>query len=303
MTTIAKRLALAALLSAAFSGSAQEKSAAEAMFYTGPAQVQSIAGTIDLESAAIPKLSVKLSGLKGGSVGVAIGAGDPVRLESVDLDKGTVLPLVIRRKGGPSAVQDVQMDLRVFLDGRPAAAPIGKAEIALVLPKGVPALIRSNQPATRGTSEDGRVTYRLQDVRYLTMWRVGFTTGPVTLQMEKRLEPSGGLKADQQVVVKLQIRNLGPGDARGVDLFDDLDPRDFAAVRDKGFSSYAGDANDRRLLWRGSVAQLAPGAETTVAYEVKALRPVHSVSLPAARAAIDGKLVGLSNKVVLPPGR
>ena len=309
-TTIRSTPMLAIVLAAvpvAFPAVAQERKMADEpkvphLFYEGSLEVRSVRGVIDLESSATPRLSVALGGLREGSASVSIGGGEPARIEPTERDQVVELAPKLLRSGKAGGAQEVALDLRLLVDGAPIARPIDGVQLEVLLPRGVPALIRSNQPVERVAASDGRVAYRLTKTRYLSSWRVVYSVGPVTLEIEKRLEPASITRADQPVTVTLRVRNLGRSEARGVELADDFDPRDFAA-EGAAFQVLKGEPNDRRLLWRGSIDRLASGAETTVQYALRSRQAVHSVSLPGARATIGAELVGVSNKVILAPAK
>ncbi len=300
MPAIVLAALLAALPAAAQEGKKGDEPKLPHLFYEGPLEVTSVRGVIDLESSATPRLSVAIGPLREGSASVSLGGGDPVRIQPTDREQVVELAPAIQRSGKPGGVQSIALDLRPLVDGLPIARPLAGAWLEVVLPRGVPAIIRSNQPVERVTVSDGRAAYRLANARYLTSWRVVYSVGAVTLDLEKRLEPASIDRAGLPVTVTLRVRNLGREEARGVMLADDFDPRDFTG-EGADFHLQKGEANDRRLLWRRSIDRIASGAETTVQYTLRSLQAVHSVSLPGSRATIGADLVGVSNKVILAP--
>jgi len=270
--------------------------------YVGPARLTGIRGTIELVAGASPSVRLDIAlrnadakpetlqiGFRGGpATQVSLGARDTARI---------ALAPVAQRSGSPTGTQSANLDLALEVNGLPVAGGIDTVDVRIVLPLGVPALIRSSLPVTRETSGE-RVSYRLvRSGAHLTMLNLVYTTGPVTLSIDKRVQPAV-IDRPGPVTVTLTIRNLGNVVAHGIRLDDSYDPRDFSG-QGADFQLVAGKENDRRLVWSRSLDALASGASTNVTYVLTALLPVESTSLSAVTASINGQLVGVSNKVWL----
>lgn len=305
-----KRLTAALLFSAPLFSSnaaAQQEKDRGLSFYDGPVRVSSVRGTIELVNGANPiaRLETVLRnpaattqtlvvGFRGASAErLTLGPGQSAHL--------TALTPLGRRSGSAGGSQSVGLDLALQINSLTLADPLDTVDVQILLPIGTAALIRSSMPATRDSSES-RVSYRLlRRGLHLTMLTMVYAVGPVTLLIDKQLQPAAVDHAGP-VTVTLTLRNVGSGDARDVSLEDSYDPRDFAA-QGTGFQLVAGKENDRRLVWSGHVDRIPPGGVTTVTYNISALTPVANTSLAAATAVMHGQLVGVSNKIWLPPKR
>lgn len=279
----------------------QSKGALE--FYTGPVTIERLSGTIDLQRAKQPDMALEVTlrntGRESQDVTVSFRGSRESGRAAVEAGKSQPLKLnpPSEWSGREEGTQGVKLDLLLQINGRPVAAPLGAVDLTIILPDGVPALIRSNEdlkPAQAG----GRTSYHLRrEKTYLTQLNLVFTTGPVTLALSKAIEPSV-IKGPGPVRVTLTVRNLGRAAARNVLLEDNYDPRDFGG-EGPGYREYTGKENDRRLLWQQTVDSIAPGQTVTVTYQLNARLPVNNVSLNAATATIDRELVGVSNKIEL----
>jgi hypothetical protein len=93
---------------------------------------------------------------------------------------------------------------------------------------------------------------------------------------------------------------LANSEIRNVRLRDNFDPNDFKGEGDE-FRVVSGKANDRRLVWTHVIDRLAATGSTTVTYTLQVLQPVGSVTLSAVSASVNGELLGVSNRIWLPP--
>lgn len=296
-------VAIAALWFQAVALPAQQRSRGDTvLFFAGGPRLESITGVLDLDVPA-GSLDVRMGGLttstrRPGTIGFRGAATSRFAFTPSDSVQPVRLPIRLERSGDTAGAQSVAVDLVLEMDGKPSAEPVGQVDVQILLPSGVPALIRSSLPLTQETVA-GRTAYRLTRTRwYAGRLNLIFSRGPVTLVLEKSIQPQGVIRPGP-VTVTVAVRNVGQVEARDVLLEDSFDPRDFSGTGE-GFRSYAGQENDRRLLWSRRIASIAPGASATVNYTVLALVPVHGVSLAAAKASIAGRLVGVSNKVELP---
>lgn len=272
------------------------------VFYTGPVAVQSVTGTIELNREGAPTVHLEVTLYQSSEspkdIRVGFRGTGPVRV-SLEPGMTRVLKLspAMQRSGNSKGAQSVRTDLALEVDGMPVAQPVNAVDVRIVLPQGIPALIRSNMPLERGEVGD-RTTYQLVRKRtYLTELVLAYTLGPVTLIIEKSIEPTiiaRGTKA----TITLSVRNMSRVDALNVLLQENFDPRDFSG-EGEGFKPYAGKENDRRLLWWRTVERIPAGGSVTVKYAITALAPVQGLSLSAATANIGGELVGVSNKIKL----
>jgi len=269
-------------------------------FYAGPVSVTKVTGRIELIPGEPPRsaLSVQLQnrGDKSESIGVAFRGNEAQRVQLGTKD-GRQLQLTptARHSGSGQGPQGDRVDLTPVLNGHPPGHKIAEVDLTIVLPAGVPGLIRSNMPLQRTTQND-RVAYRLLRKQvYLTELVVVYTTGPVTLQIEKSIQPTG--IEPGPVEVTLRVTNLGK-DASNILLEDTFDPRDFAGEGPE-FKLYAGKENDRRLVWKRMIGELGAGKTIEVKFRVRAKLSVRHRSLGAAKATIERRLVGVSNKIRL----
>lgn len=303
--TLLPRMCAAALLSltsVAAQAQVQPKREVKAVrFYDGPVRVQRIAGTIDLGATGTPpRLSMMLRNDSASSqaLATAFRGAAPAQLTVAPRDtSAATVPIAVERSGSPTGAQSVLFDLSPLLAGLPPEHPPDEVDIRFILPAGVPALIRSNAELQR-ESGGGRVSYRLvRKGAYLTPVNLTYTTQPVTLELEKQVQPAAIVRPGP-VTVSLTIRNSGSALAHGVLLEDNFDPRDFAGTGPE-FRLVSGGVNDRRLVWSRTLPDLGPGSGTTITYVVQARMPVHSISLNPVKATMAGQLVGASNKVRL----
>ncbi len=281
----------------------QQRKDSVARFYAGPARLGAVRGTVELANGANPtvRLAIVLRNSEAKPETLQIGfRGAPttrVTLGGREAAQVTTLTPLAQRSGSATGTQGVTIDLGLEINGLPIASSIDTVDVRIVLPSGVPALIRSSVPATRDTS-GGRVSYRLaRQSAHLTTVNLVYAAGPVTLSIDKQIQPATIDRAGP-VTVTLTILNLGRINARAIRLADSYDPRDFSG-QGPDFQPYAGKENDRRLVWSRQLDSLAAGASTTVTYVLTALFPVANTSLNAATASISGELVGVSNKVWL----
>lgn len=271
-------------------------------FYSGPVVVQSVTGTIELrrDEAPTARLDVKLyqASESRHDISIRFRGSEPTKasLEPRTTHMLTLAP-VIQRSGNPKGPQTVRADLTLEVDGLLMAEPMSAVDVTILLPQNVPALIRSNTPLKTETVGD-RSAYRLTRQRvYLTELVLVYTVAPVTLIIEKAIEPTA-IDKGKQVTLTLNIRNVGSADAVNVLLRDNFDPRDFSG-EGEGFKLYAGKENDRRLLWSRTIDRIPKGDSASVKYSVNPLASVCGSSLNAVTGSIGGELVGISNKIML----
>jgi hypothetical protein len=276
---------------------------AKPMFYIGGVKPQKLAGTIELIPDKMPKVTLAATVANRGEKAESVAIGSRGQKGAArGFKKGEAATLAVAPKtmvtGSASSAQMVRVDLVLTANGQPLGHRIGDVDVKVVLPAGVPGLIRSSMPLRPSGKVNGRVAYQLAAKNaYLSELTLVYTTGPVTLEMTKTLEP-GTIDKAGPVKVTLKIKNIGKGTAKNVTIEDSFDPRDFSA-EGGGFKNYNGEANDQRLTWTQSIASLKAGASTTISYTVNARLAVRHTRLNAAMATIGGKLVGVSNKVKL----
>jgi hypothetical protein len=273
-------------------------------FYNGPVRIERIAGRIELQQGAPPvtqlDVSLRNEALEDQDLtaGFRSAATQRVVFQGAGA-QGLTAPVHAGWSGTATGSQAVRLDLVLELDGKPGNRPIDTVALTIVLPAGVPALIRANSALTKD-HEAGRTVYRLKRSQtYLTELQLVYTAGPVTMELEKSITPAQ-ISAAGSVQVKLKVRNLGPGDAADVLLKEDFDPRDFAGEGAE-FQNFSGPKTDRRLLWRRTIPSVPAGGSVDVEYTVMAKQPVQNTTLSAATASIAGQLVGVSNKIKLGP--
>lgn len=286
---------------------AQQDKSSASRFYDGPVRVSSVRGTIELANGANPVSRLEAVFRNSGSTSQTLAVGfrgastDRLVLGPGQSTRLSTLTPVGRRSGPANGPQSVELDLALQINSLALADPLDTVDVQVVLPTGVPALIRASMPTTRESSA-GRVSYRLtRHDLHLTALTLVYAPGPVTLLIDKRLQPTS-IDHAGPVIVTLTLRNVGTAEARQIAVQDNFDPRDFAG-HGVGFQLVAGKENDRRLIWSGEIDRLQPGSATTVTYTVSALMPVTSTSLSAATAVMNGQLVGVSNKIWLPSKR
>lgn len=275
-------------------------------FYSGPVRVTHVRGTIELADGADPTVRFDIGArnptAKPDSARIAFRGGAASRLVLNARDSALVSPAPrVRRSGKAGGAQGVTIDLALELNGLPLADAIDSIDLRIALPAGGGSLLRSSLPAEPRDTAGGRTNYHITlQRRHLTTLNLVYTTGPVSLIMNKAITPTA-IDHAGPITVTLTVRNVGRGNAHGVLLEDSYDPRDFAG-QGAEFSSEAGKVNDRRLIWSRQL-DLAAGATTTVTYTLSALFPVQYSSLAPATASIGGELVGVSNKIWLPGKR
>jgi hypothetical protein len=309
MTALRKSCAPALLLSLVVNAStvqSQDKVGA-ARFYGGPVGIAAVRGTIDLADGSNPVVTLVAVARNSTAAAQAVSIGfrgtTPSRISAGPIAEANVVTLspMVQRSGSQGGAQSVALDLVLEINSLPAADPVDNVDVRIVLPPGAAGLIRSSMPLQRESSA-GRASYRLvRNGLHLTTLTLVYTTGPVSLTIDKHINPSVIDRAGP-VSVMLTIRNDGSGEARDISLEDSYDPRDFAGQGPE-FRVVAGRDNDRRLVWSSRVPRLAAGATTTVSYGLSSLLPVASTSLAPTTATINKQLVGVSNKIWLGPKR
>lgn len=298
------RTCILLLLATAGTAQAQDRIKRNAMrFYKGPVSVRSLAGRIELTPAGAPVVALEatlVTAAEAKTVEVSFFGGKRQKVNVTEkVSQKARLPADVKQSGKPRSGRDLKFNLMLALDGLPLGKRIDSVDIQVVLPAGVPALIRSSLKLEKGANEGGHVTYRLRrDSAYLTTLTLVYTTGPVVLSIDKRIQPAA-ITGAGPVEILLKITNLGREDAQNVVLEDSFDPRDFEGVG-PGFKAYAGEANDRRLLWSQTVRSIARGQTVEVRYKLRSRLAVHGRTLNAVVATLGGGLVGVSNKIKLP---
>jgi len=202
--------------------------------------------------------------------------------------------------GKAAGPQIARVDLVLIANGAPLGTPPEQVDVQVRLPVGVRNLLRANQPLKGGAVDPaGGGLYRLGTSRaFVPELALVYTGGPVSLTIDKNVDP-GVIGAAGAVTVLLTVRNPGANDAKNIVVSDDFDPRDFDGAGD-GFEVVTGKENDARLVFKRQIAFLGAGQSETIVLALKAKSAVGATSLSAATAAIDGAVVGISNKVVLP---
>jgi len=269
--------------------------------YRGPVGIERVAGRVELKIGQAPDarldLAVRNFGIVRADATIGFrGASEQIRAEMGPGEPRSVnAAFSTRWWGNASGCQGVRLDLATQIDGGLTDQPIDDVALTIVLPSGVPALVRANAELTKG-SEAGRTVYYLnRSSAYLTELQLVYTAGPVTLDLEKSMSPTE-IASSGPVQITLRVHNLGPADAANVLLSDEFNPRSFAGVGAE-FHNYQGRVNDRRLLWRRTIAIIPAGHTITVQYSLTAKHAMADVALGAATASINGELVGVSNKL------
>jgi len=273
--------------------------------YDGGVTVERVSGTIELRDGAAPliQLDADVSNRSDKSASVVFG----FRSSQADLAT-TSLTAQARRtirmsakgelEGKAGSTQQVKVDLTMLMDGRLPNRPVSEVNIRVLLPVNSPGLVRTSANLTHKVEAGRSVYYLRQSNSYLGRLAFVYTTGPVTLELRKVVTPTP-IAAAGPVDVLLTIKNLGPRDAQNVHIEDNYDPRDFEASG-SGFFEYAGQANDRRLIWSTDIPMIRAGESVDVRIGLKAKGRVRNTDLSAAFARINNQLVGVSNKISLP---
>jgi hypothetical protein len=124
----------------------------ELQFYMGPIVVQRIGGTLALRRAGPPTgpLAVKVRNPSRRPTVSRVGFRGS-KPATVSLKPGgtrvlALVPVMEHASDKEGGVQQVRIDLLLEIDGRPANEPVGNVNVLILLPRGVPALVRSSMP-------------------------------------------------------------------------------------------------------------------------------------------------------------
>jgi hypothetical protein len=274
-------------------------------FYRGPVIAESIVGIVDLALGQAPKASLQVTlgnrSARGEQISLGFRGGPPVPVALPPGGRAMVtLTPPASHVGKGDAPQIVRLDLVLVANGAPLGTPPERVDVQVRLPPGVRSLLRASQPLKAGDPDPaGGGVYRLSASRtFMPELALVYTGGPVSLSIDKNIDP-GAIRGAGPVTVMLTVQNRGPGDAKNIVVSDNFDPRDFDGAGE-GFELVTGKENDSRLLFKRELPFLGAGQTQTIAVSLKAKGAVGAASLSAATAAIDGAVVGISNKIVLP---
>jgi hypothetical protein len=274
-------------------------------FYRGPIVAESIVGGIDLALGQAPKASLQVTLVNRGArpeqlaLGFRGGPSAPVVVPPGGRAAVALTPPA-SHVGKGDAPQIVRLDLVLVGNGAPLGTAPERVDVQVRLPPGVRSLLRASLPLKAGEPDPaGGGVYRLSSSRtFMPELTLVYTGGPVSLTIDKNLDP-GAIRGAGPVTVLLTVQNRGPGDAKNIIVSDNFDPRDFDGGGE-GFEIVSGKENDSRLVFKRELPFLGAGQSQTIVVALKAKGAVGASSLSAATAAIDGAVVGISNKVVLP---
>jgi uncharacterized protein DUF11 len=131
-------------------------------FYRGPVVVRKVSGTIDLQSnepAAAPlKVWIDHTSRLTNEVKIAFHGSNPVSITR-DLDSTQPLTLSPSRvdpsdwESDPNGLRKAHLNLVLEIDGALLNEPIDEVDVLILLPAGVPALIRSSMPLEMGNAQ------------------------------------------------------------------------------------------------------------------------------------------------------
>lgn len=269
-------------------------------FYTGSIVIQNIQGVISLRKDQEPVFDfyadILNTGDKEMDYSINFRGTEPVKTKTKANEKGRqVLKPMYQISGKQGAVRKIRIDLTPEINGKIPAKKIQSSNVKVEIPEDY-VVIRANKPFR--TEEEGgkQVIHFQQKDKYLTPLDFVYNINGMGVSIDKSISP-GEIRRGT-VTVSLKVTNIGKKQLNELWVEDNFDPRDFSA-RGPEFTSYNGEINDSRLIWRKSIKTLEPGKSVVLTYSVTANYDVRDVSLNAATATMNGTLMGVSNKIKL----
>jgi len=269
-------------------------------FYTGEIVIQNIQGVISLKKDQEPVFDFYADILNTGDkeldYSINFRGTEPVKAKTKANEKGRqVLKPMYQISGKQGAVRKIRIDLTPEINGKIPAKKTQSSNVKVEIPEDY-VVIRANKPFK--TEEEGwkQVIYFQQKDKYLTPLDFVYNINGMGVAITKSISPGEIRKGT--VTVSLQVTNIGKKQLNELWVEDNFDPRDFSA-RGPEFTSYTGEINDSRMIWRKSIKTLEPGKSVVLKYTVTANYDVKDVSLDAATATMNGMLMGVSNKIKL----
>lgn len=264
-------------------------------FYSGRISIENIRGEIIINKENRPELNFvvdlagKISDNEEVSIGFRGGKASLTREQRLKIEP------VYSITGEKDPTKSIKVDLVPLINGQVPDKQIGSSQIKVVLPEDY-TFIRANKPFEVSREGVNTILLYKEARKYLTPLLIVFNTNGMGLSIEKTVV-TGSIKKGNVTFI-LDITNTGTKPLDEILLEDNLDPRDFSAQGEE-FTLYQGEINDQRLLWKRKIPSLSPGEKLKIEYTVQASHDINAVSLDAAKATVNGVLVGVSNKLKL----
>lgn len=267
----------------------------EIQIYDGNVSIETITGLITIKKNEDPSLkfnlnvSKNISGSDVSSVGFRGGQVSNSQNNTYELAPNAIM------SGEYGKSQSLRVDLVPLINGQISNKKIETTNIQIELPEDY-VFIRANKSVS--VNKNGDKTNLTLDLKnqYLTPLVVVFNTSGQGVSIEKN--PSSKEIHEGDVTFTLKVTNVGLKKLKNILVEDNLDSEDFSRKNDD-FTLFSGEVNDRRLVWEQTIESLDPGESVELKYTVHANYDIKYVSLNAAKATVDGVLVGVSNKVQL----
>ncbi len=270
-------------------------------FTAADVRAESLTGTIQLQNGAPPvvNLQARLSSNRLlRIVGVRFrGATAPANQDSLDRKIRIYSPPpLLTYSGLADRTQTVTVGLLLEVEDLPLGTSVGSVDISVLPPSNVRGLVRSVPPLVREES-GGQIRYVLRDrQRYLTDLFMIYACGVPTIEVIREAREIGP-PANRQVQVRLDLRNLGPGEATPVTIRADHAPHEFSGedARDGSFT-ILGSASDRRIEWSRDLGPIPENGTVTTGYVLRIVGNVRTLFLDPVRIYVNGQLAGASDR-------
>jgi len=269
--------------------------------YNGPCEILMVEGTITFDNSGdpIPQFSISVTSNSQQLIKAKVGFVNSKQARSIEFTneiKQIEGNPTFRLSGENQNTRSIILDLAVLIDGKIPSQPIANSTISIVLPDNF-RLINCNMEYSVSRENNQNVISINQKKKYLSSLVIIYSIDGIGLEIEKSIEPKN-INANSQITVNLRLTNTSSVSLTNVLIEDNFDSRDFSPVGE-GFTQFLGKENDRRLIWTKVISRISPGQTIEITFAIKSNFSVEKTKLSAAIATINGRLIGVSNEIIL----
>jgi hypothetical protein len=217
-------------------------------------------------------------------------------IQTVNINKSVDIPINYSQPISGDKLRGFKLNPQLLFNNLHSMYPVGEYTITVLLPTGVPDLIKMSLPPYERALIDGRVsfTWSLHETYFSSL---EFAWSTITTVKIVKQVPIFRPK-DGEIEVRLSVTNIGEAGVKGVLLEENFNVGDIEPIDPlSAFNIVTGDPNDIRLIWRHIIDVLAPQQTIDLSYKVKIINLATEQCFSATQALFDGNLVGLSNVV------
>ncbi len=259
-------------------------------FYTGAVSIKSQNALVSIEKKANIKINYVLinNQAQDATVEIEFTPTDEKQMLNFKGNEEKTLSFVYEKEVSEDNFKNIKFEPNVKFDGKELTEKIGEIYTKIIFPTGIKKLVSFNPENSGEGNEDDRLYYEWIDTdSYFTSIFVSWNELGNYLKVEK--EVNKVTRIDQDVDVKIIVKNTGDKEIKNILLEDNFLPTEFEAVEPAEEFTIISGGNDERLIWEKQV-DLNVDETKVLEYSVKPLNLQNKISLNGLRVLIGESL-------------